>query len=152
MRDLIIFHCRLLLDTYWVLCYCYPFSRHSETKLKKHSESFGKKDSECFQISLVPFWYAWTKFVQVFRKWLHSEWYMWMLQTIWFSRSHRKSSFRAKPLYFGFGILLPKLFWPTVRKNCSSDQEKFWNSRLRAENLQSLEQFIQTVKGQKNCW
>ena len=23
-----------------------------------------------------------------------------------------------------FGILLPKLFWPTVRKNCSSDQEK----------------------------
>ena len=27
------------------------------------------------------------------------------------------------------GILLPKLFWPTVRKNCSSDREK-------AENLQ----------------
>ena len=24
----------------------------------------------------------------------------------------------------GNGILLPKLFWPTVRKNCSSDQEK----------------------------
>ena len=23
------------------------------------------------------------------------------------------------------GILLPKLFWPTVRKNCSSDREKF---------------------------
>ena len=22
------------------------------------------------------------------------------------------------------GILLPKLFWPTVRKNCSSDREK----------------------------
>ena len=22
------------------------------------------------------------------------------------------------------GILLPKLFWPTVRKNCSSDWEK----------------------------
>ena len=22
------------------------------------------------------------------------------------------------------GILLPKLFWPTVRKHCSSDQEK----------------------------
>ena len=32
------------------------------------------------------------------------------------------------------GILLPKLFWPTVRKNCSSDQEKFWNSRLKAKN------------------
>ena len=24
----------------------------------------------------------------------------------------------------GNGILLPKLFWPTVRKNCSSDREK----------------------------
>ena len=23
-----------------------------------------------------------------------------------------------------FGILLPKLFWPTVRKNCSSYREK----------------------------
>ena len=36
------------------------------------------------------------------------------------------------------GILLPKLFWPTVRKNCSSYQEKFWNSRLKAENLQTF--------------
>ena len=26
--------------------------------------------------------------------------------------------------YFCNGILLPKLFWPTVRKKCSSDQEK----------------------------
>ena len=51
-------------------------------------------------------------------------------------------------------ILLPKLFWLTVRKN--------WNSRLKAENLQkfakickilrSLEQFIQTVKGENNFW
>ena len=39
------------------------------------------------------------------------------------------------------GILLPKLFRPTVRKNCSSDREKL---------LRSLEQFIQAVKGQKN--
>ena len=39
-------------------------------------------------------------------------------------------------------ILLPKLFWPTVRKNCSSDREF----------LRSLEQFIQTVKGQNNFW
>ena len=36
------------------------------------------------------------------------------------------------------GILLPKLFWPTVRKNCSCDQENFWNSRLRAKNLQKI--------------
>ena len=27
-------------------------------------------------------------------------------------------------LYVTNGILLPKLFWPTVRKKCSSDQEK----------------------------
>ena len=54
------------------------------------------------------------------------------------------------------GILLPKLFWPTVRKNCSSDQEKLL--KLEAEGqefakfLRSLEQFIQTVKGQNNFW
>ena len=36
------------------------------------------------------------------------------------------------------GILLTKLFWPTVRKNCFSDWEKFWNSRLKAKNLQNV--------------
>ena len=44
------------------------------------------------------------------------------------------------------GILLPKLFRPTVRKNCSSDQENF------SKFLRSLEQFIQTAKGQNNFW
>ena len=48
-------------------------------------------------------------------------------------------------------ILLPKLFWPTVRRNCSSDQEtllKFeTEGREFAKFLRSLEQFIQTVKG-----
>ena len=29
------------------------------------------------------------------------------------------------------GILLPKLFWPTVRKICSSDREKLWGWRPR---------------------
>ena len=52
------------------------------------------------------------------------------------------------------GILLPKLFWPTVRKNCSSDGEKLLKfeaeGREFAKFLRSLEQFIQTVKGQKN--
>ena len=54
------------------------------------------------------------------------------------------------------GILLPRLFWPTVRKKCSSDQEK--KSKFKAEglkfskNLRPLEQFIQTVKGQNNFW
>ena len=32
--------------------------------------------------------------------------------------------FFTKNLELGNGILLPKLFWPTVRKNCSSDREK----------------------------
>ena len=52
------------------------------------------------------------------------------------------------------GILLPKLFWPTVRKNCSGDREKFLKFEAEVQEfaifLRSLEQFIQTVKGQKN--
>ena len=54
------------------------------------------------------------------------------------------------------GILLPKLFWPTVRKNCSSDREKLLKfeaeGREFAKILRSLEQFIRTVKGQNNVW
>ena len=50
------------------------------------------------------------------------------------------------------GILLPKLFWPTVRKNCSTDRENFLKfeaeGREFAKILRSLEQFIWTVKGQ----
>ena len=48
------------------------------------------------------------------------------------------------------GILLPKLFWPTVRKKCSSDREKLL--KLEAEGqefaifLRSLEQFIHLVR------
>ena len=52
------------------------------------------------------------------------------------------------------GILLPKLFWLTVRKNCCSDQEKLLKfeaeGREFAKILRALEQFIQTVKGQNN--
>ena len=54
------------------------------------------------------------------------------------------------------GILLPKLFWPTVRKKNSSDWETFLKfeaeGREFANCLRSLEQFIQTVKGQNNFW
>ena len=54
------------------------------------------------------------------------------------------------------GILLPKLFWPTVRKNCSSDRETLLKfeaeGREFAKFLRSLEKFIQTVKGQNNFW
>ena len=44
------------------------------------------------------------------------------------------------------GILLPKLFWPTVRKNCSSDWEKLLKFEAEGQEfaklLRSLEQFI----------
>ena len=54
------------------------------------------------------------------------------------------------------GILLPKLFWPTVRKKCSSDWGKLLNFEVEdqeiAKILRSLEQFTQTVKGQNNFW
>ena len=53
-------------------------------------------------------------------------------------------------------IFLPKLFWPTVRKNCSGDREKLLKfeaeGREFSKILRSLEQFIQTVKGQNNFW
>ena len=55
-----------------------------------------------------------------------------------------------------FPILLPKLFWPTLRKKSSSDREKLLKfeaeGRESAKILRSLEQFIQTVKGQNNFW
>ena len=55
-----------------------------------------------------------------------------------------------------YGILLPKLFWPTVRKNCSIDREKLLKfeaeGREFAKSLKSLEQFVRTVKGQNNFW
>ena len=54
------------------------------------------------------------------------------------------------------GILLPKLFGPTVRKYCSSNREKLLKFEAEGrefENfLRSFEQFIQTVKGQNNLW
>ena len=54
------------------------------------------------------------------------------------------------------GILLPKLFWPTMRKNCSSDREKLLKfeaeGREFAKILRSLEQCVRTVKGQNNFW
>ena len=52
------------------------------------------------------------------------------------------------------GILLPELFLPTVRKNWSSDREKLLKFEAKGREfskfLRSLEQFIQTVKGQNN--
>ena len=54
------------------------------------------------------------------------------------------------------GIFLPKLFLPTVRKNCSSDQEKLLKFKAEGQEfakiLRLLQQFIQAVKGQNNFW
>ena len=54
------------------------------------------------------------------------------------------------------GILLSKLFWPTVRKNGSNVREIFLKLQAAgwefAKVFKSLEQFIQIVNGQKNFW
>ena len=54
------------------------------------------------------------------------------------------------------GILFPNFFWPTMRKKCSSDKEKLLKFEAEGPDfvkfLRSLEQFIQTVKGQNNFW
>ena len=54
------------------------------------------------------------------------------------------------------GVLLPKLFWPTVRKKCFSDQEKLLKFEAEGREfttfLRLLEQFIQTLEGQNNFW
>ena len=42
------------------------------------------------------------------------------------------------------GILLPKLFWPTVRKNCSSDREK--HLKFKAEG-QEFAKFLRSLQG-----
>jgi hypothetical protein len=55
-----------------------------------------------------------------------------------------------------FWYFVTKLFWPNVRKNCSSDCEKLLKFEAEgqdfAKSLRSLEQFIQTVKDQNNFW
>ena len=54
------------------------------------------------------------------------------------------------------GILLPKLFWPTVRKKCARDREKLLKCEVEgrefAKILRLVEQFIRTVKGRKFLW
>ena len=59
-------------------------------------------------------------------------------------------------LRFENGIFLPKLFWPTVRKNCSSDRKKLLKFEAEGQDfarfLRSLEQFVQTMKGKNNFW
>ena len=41
-------------------------------------------------------------------------------------------------LFYFYGILLPKLFWPTARKNCSSDREKLLKFKAEDQDLQNF--------------
>ena len=48
------------------------------------------------------------------------------------------------------GILLPKLSWLTVRKNCSSDWEKLLKFQAEGQEfLRSLEHLFEQEKGRK---
>ena len=72
-----------------------------------------------------------------------------------FPEKHFPREASAKSIeYCNNGSLLPKLFWTTVRKKCSSENLlKFEAEGWELENfLRSLEQFIRTVKGQTNFW
>ena len=81
-----------------------------------------------------------------------------MPQSQWFVKAklHVRKEARAQIDFERNGILLPKLFWPTVRKNCCSDRENVLKFEAEgwefAKFLRSLEQFIQRVKGQNKFW
>ena len=45
----------------------------------------------------------------------------------------------------GNGILLPKLFWPTVRKNCSSDREKLLKFEAEGQEFEKIFESTRTI-------
>ena len=47
-----------------------------------------------------------------------------------------------KIVYRRYGILLPKLFWPTVRKNCSSDQEKLLKFEAEGQEFVKILRYL----------
>ena len=70
------------------------------------------------------------------------------------SKKIGKNNSGKKFWFLNFDILIPKLFWPTVRKNCSCDRETLLKFKAEGQEfakfLKSIEQFIQAVKGQNN--
>ena len=58
----------------------------------------------------------------------------------------------VKRHYDNNGILVPKVFWPTVRKTVLMILKLEAKGQEYGKILRSLEQFIQTVKGQNNFW
>ena len=49
----------------------------------------------------------------------------------------------------GNGILLPKLFWHTVRKNCSSDREKLLKFEVEGREFAKFLRSLEQVEGQR---
>ena len=87
---------------------------------------------------------------------VHNKWYVVNKKFLMRRKKNRQHVTMDWNPSWRIGILLPKLFWPTLRKKCSSNREKplkFVAEGLEfAKILRSLEQFIQTVKGQNNIW
>ena len=61
---------------------------------------------------------------------------------------NKKSRMKNFGVQCRYGILLPKLFWPTVRKSLKSEAE----GRELTKILRSLEQFIRTVFGNRKLF
>ena len=59
--------------------------------------------------------------------------------------------YKIKSCRRGFGILLPKLFWPTVRKNCSSTRTIYSNSE-RSEQFLVTECFFNLFLEVSQTW
>ena len=73
----------------------------------------------------------------------------WVIHPVWYRVLQKLRGQDEVGRWYKNGILLPKLFRRTVRKNCSSDWEKIVKFKAEgpefAKILRSLEQFIQTV-------
>ena len=55
-------------------------------------------------------------------------------------------------LFFENVILFPQLFWPTVRKNCSSDREKLLKFEDEGWEFTKILRSLEKLKGQNNFW
>ena len=75
----------------------------------------------------------------------------WMFPKVtkYFQKLIQKLPWKGK---FENGILLPKLFWPTVRKIVLVIEKNFWNSRLKAENLQKTRTIYSNSERLEQFW
>ena len=96
-------------------------------------------------------WLVWNFFGNLIRSeqeyFFYKKWFSYN-ETSCFDSKQNKFCLGIQPQKARNGILLPKLFWPTVRKKCSSDWEKLLKfeaeGREFAKFLRSLEQFMVT--------